>query len=260
MDGKLHGSVAIVTGGSRGQGAATARVFAAEGARVVIADILEEEGRATARDLGSSAMYVKLDVSNENSWRDVLSGTAAKWGSADILINNAGILHQSTILELTQEDFERVLRVNLIGAWLGIKAVAPAMMAKGKGAIVNICSTAAVCGINGAAAYSASKWALRGLTKTAAMELGYRGVRVNAVFPGAIDTTMNSSNEAQSTSGKKYRDRPIQRAGTPEEVARASLFLVSDESSYLCGAEIVVDGGVTVGTYRSFLPGAPDLN
>jgi 3alpha(or 20beta)-hydroxysteroid dehydrogenase len=253
--------VAIVTGGARGQGAATARLFVQDGARVVIADVLEDEGRSLAAEIGTSAIFQKLDVSKEQSWNEVLMRTAARWGTADILINNAGILHQSTILELTQEDFERVLRVNLIGAWLGIKAVAPPMIAKGKGAIVNICSTAAISGINGAAAYSASKWALRGLTKTAAMELGYRGVRVNAVFPGAINTTMNSANESQSLAdGKKYRDRPIQRAGTPEEVGRVSMFLVSDEASYLCGAELIVDGGVTIGTYRHFLPGAPDLD
>jgi 3alpha(or 20beta)-hydroxysteroid dehydrogenase len=259
MTGKLKDKIAVITGGARGQGAATARIFAAEGARIVIADVLEDEGKSLAREIGAAALFHRLDVSNDKSWNEMLSSVAAKWEAPDILINNAGILHQSTILELKQEDFERVLRVNLIGAWLGIKSVAPGMIAKGKGAVVNICSTAAISGINGATAYSASKWALRGLTKTAAMELGFKGIRVNAVFPGAINTVMNSSNEAQApAAGKKYTDRPIQRAGTPDEVGRVSLFLVSDDSSYLCGAELIVDGGVTVGTYRSFMPGAPD--
>jgi 3alpha(or 20beta)-hydroxysteroid dehydrogenase len=257
MTKQLDGKTAVITGAARGMGAATARLFVAAGARVVIADVLEDEGRELARELGSSACFQKLDVSQQSSWSELIGHMS---GDADVLVNNAGILHQSTILDLCEEDFERVLRINLIGAWLGIKTLAPGMIKKSKGAIVNICSTAAISGLNGTTAYAASKWALRGLTKTAAMELGHRGVRVNAIFPGAISTAMNSANDARPTrGGNKYWDRPLQRAGTPEEVGRASLFLVSDDSSYLCGAELVVDGGVTIGTYRSFMPGFPDF-
>lgn len=259
MTGRLKGMNAIITGGARGQGEATARIFVAEGARVVIADVLETEGIAVASSIGPSAIYRKLDVSDENAWNDLIAEVRGHWGIVDILINNAGILHASTLLDLEREDFERVLNINLIGSWLGIKAVAPGMIEKGKGSIVNICSIGALCGMNGTGAYGASKWALRGLTKTAAMELGFKGVRVNAVFPGAVNTEMNDTNrKTVAASTPQIFTRPIQRYADPEEIARASLYLASDEASYLCGAEIVVDGGMTVGNYKDFLPGSPN--
>lgn len=259
MSGRLSGRVAIITGGARGQGAATARIFAAEGARVVIADLLVPEGEAVAAAIGASAVFRKLDVSDENAWNRLVAEIGTLWGSVDILINNAGILHAGTLLDLEKTDFERVLNVNLIGAWLGIKASAPAMIAAGKGSIVNICSIGALVGMNGTGAYGASKWALRGLTKTAAMELGFKGVRVNAVFPGAVNTEMNDANRPATTGNEpQIITRPIQRYADPEEIARASLYLASDESSYLCGAEIVVDGGLTLGAYKDFLPGSPN--
>lgn len=259
MTGRLDGRVAIITGGARGQGAATARIFAAEGARVVIADVLEAEGTTTAREIGSSAMFHRLDVAADSAWQELIAATTARWAAPDILINNAGIVHQSALLELREDDFERVLRINLIGAWLGIKAVAPAMIAKGKGAIVNICSTSALSGMNGLCAYSASKWALRGLTKTAAMELGFKGVRVNAIFPGGIDTAMTKDPPDRAAAGlhERYAGQPIPRIGQPKEIGYTSLFLVSDEASYLCGAELAVDGGMTLGPYRDHMPGAP---
>jgi 3alpha(or 20beta)-hydroxysteroid dehydrogenase len=259
MAGKLDGRIAIITGGARGQGAATARIFAAEGARVVIADMLEAEGAAVARELGTSAAYSKLDVSDEKEWNALAEETAARWGAADILINNAGVVHVASLVDLTKHDFERVLQVNVIGPWLGIKIIAPAMIAKGKGSIVNICSTAALWGMNGLGAYSASKWALRGLTKTAAMELGCKGVRVNAVFPGGVNTAMsNSTNKPGEELDKHFLGQPIQRIAEPEEIARASLFLASDDASYLCGAELAVDGGLTLGKYSDSRPGAPN--
>lgn len=258
MAGKLAGRVAVITGGARGQGEATARVFAAEGAKVVVADVLEDEGRALTRDIGAAAMFVPLDVSNSASWEALAKMATAKWGAPGILVNNAGVVHAVSILELSQDDFERVLRINLIGAWLGIKTLAPGMLAAGKGAIVNIASSSGLWGMNGLTAYSASKWGLRSLTKTAAMELGFRGIRVNAVFPGGINTKMgNITNEAVTELNKHYQRQPIQRIGEPEEVALTSLFLVSDDASYLCGAEIAVDGGQTIGVYTDFLPGAP---
>ncbi len=260
MAGRLDGKVALITGGARGQGAETARVFAAEGARVVIADILDAEGKAIAADIGASAIYRTLDVSDEAAWSAVVADIADHWEPVDILINNAGILHAGTLLDLAREDFERVLNINLIGAWLGLKTTAPGMIEKGKGAIVNICSIGALCGMNGTGAYGASKWALRGLTKTAAMELGFQGVRVNAVFPGAVNTEMNDANrKPMPDDTPQIITRPIQRFADPEEIARASLFLASDEASYLCGAEIVVDGGLTLGSYKDFLPGSPNV-
>lgn len=259
MTGKLEGRVAVVTGAARGQGEATARIFAAEGAYVVLADMLEAEGQAVAASIGDKAVFQKLDVSDETQWAHLVKVTTDRWGPADILINNAGVVHPSALLDLQKNDFERVLGINLIGAWLGMKMLAPGMVAKGKGAIVNICSISGLWGMNGLTAYSTSKWALRGLSKTAAMELGHKGIRVNAVFPGGINTAMgNVANEEESELAKHYIGQPIQRIGEPEEVARTSLFLVSDDASYLCGAEIAVDGGMTVGTYMDFLPGAPN--
>lgn len=258
MAGKLDGKVAIVTGGARGQGAATARLFAAEGARVVIADILENDGEKLARELGSATVFRRLDVTDEEDWRKAVAEVSKRWGGVDILINNAGVVHPAAITDLKKSDFERVLQINLIGSWLGIKSVAATMIARGKGAIVNICSTSGLWGMNGLAAYSSSKWALRGLTKTAAMELGLKGIRVNAVFPGGINTPMgNITNEPVADLAKYYQRQPIQRIGEPEEVARTSLFLVSDDASYLCGSEVAVDGGLSLGVYNDFLPGAP---
>jgi 3alpha(or 20beta)-hydroxysteroid dehydrogenase len=259
MSGKLEGRIAVITGAARGQGEATARLFAAQGARVVLADMLETEGLAVAADIGASALFVKLDVSEENQWAALDTAIKTKWGhAADILVNNAGIVHPASILDLTKVDFERVLQINLIGAWLGIKTLAPGMVAKGKGAIVNIVSSSGLWGMNGLAAYSSSKWALRGISKTAAMELGYKGVRVNAVFPGGINTAMgNVTNEAASELNKYYVGQTIQRIGEPDEVAQTSLFLASDDASYVCGAEVTVDGGQTLGVFTPFLPGAP---
>ncbi|MFT4054149.1 MAG: glucose 1-dehydrogenase [Novosphingobium sp.] len=260
MAGRLQDRIAVVTGGARGQGEATARLFAAEGAKVVIADMLADEGAAVASSIGADARFIALDVSDEEQWAGLDRTIRDDWGAgADILVNNAGIVHPAGMLDLTKPDFERVLQINLIGAWLGMKTLAPGMIEKGRGAIVNIASSSGLWGMNGLTAYSASKWALRGISKTAAMEFGHRGVRVNAIFPGGINTVMgNVTNEDVSELKKYYVGQPIQRIGEPEEVARTSLFLASDEASYLCGAEIAVDGGMTLGVYTPFLPGAPE--
>ena len=254
--GKLQGRVAIVTGAARGQGEATARLFAEEGAKVVLVDMLEAEGAVVAKSIGDNAMFRKLDVSDEGGWVALVADVKAKWGGVDILINNAGIVHPARLTELQQDDFERVLRINLIGSWLGMKIAGAAMEEKGKGAIVNVCSTSALQGFNGLGAYLASKWALRGLSKTAAMEFARRGIRVNAVFPGGINTPMgNLTGEASEDLKKYYQVYPIRRIGEPEEVAHANLFLASDDSSFCCGAEITVDGGQTIGEYSPQLPG-----
>lgn len=253
--GKLEGRVAIITGSARGQGAATARIFAQEGAQVIITDILDE-GAVVAKEIGDKAYWAKLDITNEADWQRVVAEVDKRFGGADILINNAGICPIGTLLDQSLEGFEQVLRVNLIGAWLGIKTVAPGMVAKKKGAIVNICSTSALWGMNGLGAYSASKWALRGLTKCAALELGFQGVRVNAIMPGGVKTPMAGVvSDSAEVSEEHYQRQPIRRMGKPEEIARTSLFLVSDDASYLCGAEIAVDGGMTVGNYTDYTPG-----
>jgi len=258
MPNRLAGRVAIITGGARGQGAATARIFAGEGAKVVVADVLEAEGNKVAAEIGPSAAFSRLDVTNEDNWLGVVTDAERRWGKVDILINNAGVVHPAAITDLKKSDFERVLGINLIGAWLGIKTVAPGMSNRRSGAIVNICSTSGLWGMNGLAAYSSSKWALRGLTKTAAMELGHKGIRVNAIFPGGVNTQMgNITNEPIDEINKYYQGQPIRRIGEPEEIARASLFLVSDDAAYVCGAEVAVDGGMTLGVYHDFLPGAP---
>ncbi|HSW13574.1 MAG TPA: glucose 1-dehydrogenase [Solimonas sp.] len=257
---RLQGKVAIITGGARGMGGATSKLFVEEGARVVIADLLEDEGRQLAQQLGANALYVRHDVSDEASWANVIEQTVKAYGEPDILVNNAGVLLFRTLQETAKADFERVVGINLTGSFLGVKLVGARMIARGKGSIVNISSTDGMKGANGLGAYCASKWGIRGLTRCAAMEYGHKGVRVNSVHPGGIDTAMgNPYGEAKDEVNKRYGWVPLQRVGEPVEVARASLFLASDDSSYLCGAEIAVDGGMLTGTYYVGFPGAPGV-
>ena len=257
---QLNDKVAIVTGGARGMGAATSRLFAAVGAQIVIADLLDAEGEALAAEIGGAARYRHHDVSDEASRTSLVAATLTEWGRIDVLVNNAGILLFNTLLQTRKDDFEKVLRVNLVGTFLGIQAVAPQMVERGKGSIVNISSVDGMKGANGLAAYCSSKWGLRGLTRVAALELGHRGVRVNSVHPGGIDTVMsNPGHAARDVVNPAYAGIPLQRIGGPEEVAKASLFLASDEASYLCGAEIAVDGGMLAGQYYAGMPGAPGV-
>jgi len=258
--GKLAGKVAIITGGARGMGAATSRLFVAEGARIAIADVLEADGAALAAELGEAARFYKLDVTSEDDWARVVAAAETDLGPVDVLVNNAGILMFKSILETSKADYERVLGVNLVGEFLGIKAVAPAMIGRGKGSIVNISSVDGMKGANSLVAYASSKWGVRGLTKVAAMELGHKGVRVNSVHPGGVDTVMsNHTGAPRSEIDKSYGDVPMQRIGGPEEVAAATAFLASDEASYCHGTEIVVDGGMTVGAYYMGFPGSPGM-
>jgi 3alpha(or 20beta)-hydroxysteroid dehydrogenase len=255
---RLKDKVAIVTGGARGMGAATVRVFVSEGARVVIADVLDEEGEKLAKELKGSAIFQHHDVTSEESWRKVIARTVETFGSIDVLVNNAGILLFKTIADTSKADFERVLGVNLLGTFLGTKLVGEQMVARKRGSIINISSADGMKGANSLGAYAASKWGIRGLTRVAAMEFGHKGVRVNSVHPGGIDTAMgNPYAEPKAEVNKRYSMVPLQRVGEPEEVARTSLFLASDDSSYLCGAEIAVDGGMLTGQYYVGFPGAP---
>lgn len=258
---RLDGKVAIVTGGARGMGAATVRLFVAAGAKVAIADRLEEAGTALAAELGEAARFYPLDVASEASWAETVRRVEAELGPVDVLVNNAGVLLFRSLMQTTLEDYRRVLDVNLVGEFLGIKAVAPGMIRRGAGAIVNISSVDGMKGANGLAAYASSKWGVRGLTRVAAMELGHLGIRVNSVHPGGVDTAMtNQDGAAREKVDEGFRNIALQRVGAPEEVARATLFLASDEASYMAGAEVVVDGGMIAGQYYPLFPGAPGVD
>jgi len=257
---RLQNKVAIVTGGARGMGAATARLFVAEGARVLITDVLEDDGRKLAEELGSAARFMLHDVREEEHWRAALKLAIEQFGNVDVLVNNAGVLMFKTLAETSKADFARVIDVNLIGCFLGVKIVGQHMVERQRGSIINVSSVDGMKGANGLGAYAASKWGIRGLTRVAAMEYGHRGVRVNSVHPGGIDTAMgNPYGEAREQVNQRYAMVPLQRVGEPEEVARTSLFLASDDASYLCGAEIAVDGGMLTGQYYVGFPGAPGV-
>ena len=238
----------LITGGSRGQGAAEARLFAASGAHVVIGDVLDDEGTALARSIGVRCAYHHLDVANEQDWRDAVAFTKAKFGALHVLVNNAGAsLRGVDLAHTTRADWERILSVNLTGPFLGIQAAAPVIRDSGGGAIINIGSTA---GINGhfAAAYSASKWGLRGLTKAAAMDYAAWQIRVNAVHPSIVPTPMVAAS-ANFVEAMEHMT-PMARSASLEDVANAVLFLASDEASFLTGLDLPVDGGFTeLGTY-----------
>ncbi len=246
--GRLTGKVAIITGGARGQGEATARLFASEGASIFVADILEEAGQALVTAIGSTASFFKLDVSNADQWTDLVGTVLSRQGRIDVLVNNAAVTAYGRLAETTKATFERLLSVNLLGCFLGMKAVMPAMMEARRGSIINISSVNGLRGTVGMGAYDASKWGVRGMSKSAALELASHGVRVNSIHPGAIDTPMlNPTGALESASMAKQYGIPFGRVGRPEEVARASLFLASDEASYISGAELAVDGAWTAG-------------
>jgi len=246
--GRLDGKVAIVTGAARGQGEAEARLFAREGARVVVADVLAAEAEAVAADIGDAARAAALDVTDEAAWTRVVAETEEAWGPVTTLVNNAGILDFDAVDRYDTERFRRVLEVNVMGCFLGIKAVARSMTTAGGGSIVNISSNGGMEGLPFLSAYSTSKWALRGLSRSAAIELGRRGIRVNTVHPGGIDTPMTRfGGEAANDQAAFYRNLPIRRVGTVDDVAPVVLFLASDEAGYVTGAEYTVDGGHLAG-------------
>lgn len=238
--GRLAGTVAIVSGGAKGQGAAIARHFVAEDARVVIGDVLDREGASVADAIGPSARFAHLDVTSETDWRAAVRLAEDEFGRLTALVNNAGIYAYASFADTTLEEFQRIVAVNLTGCWLGIRTAAPALARAGGGAIVNTASTAALRGLDARSAYCASKWAVRGVSKAAAIELAPQHIRVNTVCPGVIDTEM-----ANDRARALVAHQPIRRIGEPDEVARMMVFLVSDESAYCTGAEFVIDGGST---------------
>jgi 3alpha(or 20beta)-hydroxysteroid dehydrogenase len=246
---RLEGKVAIVTGASRGMGAEIARRFAAEGARVVVADVLDDAGRAVAGDLGSASRYVHLDVTREGDWEDGVKAAVAAFGRLDVLVNNAGVVRTSALAETSLEDYRAVTEVNQTGVFLGMRAVVGAMTRAGGGSIVNLSSIDGIVGMPHVIAYVASKFAVRGMTKAAALELAPRGIRVNSIHPGYIETPMLARDDAQRDRLAAFCERtvPIARLGRTSEIASAAVFLASDESSYCTGSELVADGGVLAG-------------
>jgi len=245
--GRLEGKVAIVTGAARGQGEAEARLFVAEGARVVLTDVLADEVAAVASSLGDAAVARAHDVSDEAAWAAVVDLATTRFGGVDVLVNNAAIHRIRPLLEETATDLRRILDVNLVGPILGMQAVVPAMQARRGGAIVNISSLAAHNGFWGHGAYGSTKWALRGVSRTAAVELGPLGIRVNSVYPGMVDTAMLPTAGDPGTDAARTAHVPLGRVGQPGEIAEAVLFLASDASSYMSGAELVIDGGSLAG-------------
>lgn len=237
----FHGRSAVVTGGAHGIGAVIAQTLVKSGLRVVVADLLDTEGTATAESLGPTVMFRHLDVTDEHGWRRVLDDAEADFGPLAVVVNNAGIIDFGGIESESPAMFRHVVDVNLFGAWLGMHLAAPRLRANGGGVIVNISSTAGLMGYSGIAGYVASKWGLRGLTKAAALELGDAGVRVCSVHPGPIHTPMTAGFDTSIAAAQ-----PLPRFGEPEEVAAMVGFIVN-EATFSTGSEFVIDGGATAG-------------
>ena len=250
--GKLDGKVALISGGSRGQGEAQARLFAEEGASVALADVLDAEGGLVAEsinDTGGDAGYFHLDVSEQSQWAATVDAVVERFGRLDILINNAGIVRSSLIEDSTLQEYLEVIRINQVGVWLGMRAAIKPMKEAGGGCIINTSSTAGLEGYPGLSAYVSSKFAVRGMTKVGAVELGQYGIRVNSVHPGPIDTPM--IRDPQLAGGGQPTEArmniPIPRVGDAAEVAKMMLFIAAD-ATYSTGSEFVIDGGLTAGS------------
>ncbi len=243
----------IVTGGARGMGASHARGFIAEGANVVIADVVKQEGQSLADELGDRAIFSSLDVRSEADWAATVTAAENAFGPVSVLVNNAGIVHFAMIADTTPTDWSRVIDINLTGTYLGIRAVASSMRKANGGAIVNISSGAGMSGAFGLGAYVASKWGVRGLTKTAALELARDKIRVNSIHPGATRTTMAAQPDVEAVMAASVKNLAIPRIAEPEELTRLVLFVASDEASFSTGSEFIADGG-------SLLGPVPDAN
>jgi 3alpha(or 20beta)-hydroxysteroid dehydrogenase len=235
--GRVDGKIALISGGARGIGAASARALVAEGARVVLGDILDDEGKAVADELGGAARYVHLDVTNPDDWTAAVETAVAEFGGLNVLFNNAGIANGAAINRFKLEKWQKIIDINLTGPFLGIRAAADALIAAGGGSIINTSSIEGLRGTSWAHGYVASKWGLRGLTKSVAMELAPHGVRVNSLHPGLIRTPLTEGIPDDMI------PVPLGRPGLPEDVASFVVFLASDESSYATGTEFVIDGG-----------------
>lgn len=245
MTGRLEGKVAIITGGASGMGAADARRFIEEGAKVLITDVNAEAGTKLAEELGENALFMTHDVASEEQWDAVVIKAKEHFGSVDVLVNNAGILIIKPIEETTHAEFKKLMDINVEGVFLGMKAVVPTMKEQGSGVIINMSSAAGIVGQVQTVAYSASKFAVRGMTKAAAMDLGLSGIRVISIHPGSIATPMTAVSGVSPDVPLPLA--PLNRNGTPEEVAEVVAFAASDAARYMTGSELVVDGGLTIG-------------
>jgi 3alpha(or 20beta)-hydroxysteroid dehydrogenase len=251
---RLEGKVAIVTGGARGMGEATVRLLVEEGAKVLIADILDEPGQALAEELGDRSRYKRLDVAKKADWEAAVVA-ARQLGPLSVLVNNAAIIIQKTIVDTTEEDFQRIVSINQLGVFLGMQAVFSSLKANGGGSIINVSSIDGLQSKNSLVAYSSTKWAVRGMTKAAAMEMGKFNIRVNSVHPGGIYTAMHGSQfMSLEDANKFYQSHAIPRVGLPREVAALTAFLASDEATYSTGAEFIADGGWSAGLVNDALP------
>lgn len=248
MGQKLRGAVVLVTGAARGQGAAEARLFVEEGARVMIADVLDPEGERLAEELRGDAVFHHLDVGDEQQWADAVRRCEKDLGGLHVLVNNAGVVRFGPLASCSLEEYMEVVRVNQVGVFLGMRAATPLMTTAGRGSIINVSSIEGLSGMAGLGAYGATKFAVRGMTKVAALELAASGIRVNSIHPGAIDTPMlRGAVDAAELPSAMFAQVPLKRAGLSEEVAQLALFLASDDSSYCTGSEFVIDGGWLAG-------------
>ena len=246
---RVEGKVALISGGARGIGAATARLLASEGAAVVLADVLEEEGRATEAQIseaGGRATFMRLDVTDEENWQQVIGATVSLYGKLDVVVNNAGISGRTTVEETPGETWDRVMAVNGKGVFLGTKLAIPELRNAGGGSIINISSIYGIVGSETSSPYHASKGAVRIFTKAAAIQYASEGIRVNSVHPGFVDSPMTQAAHAiTEVHDLRVGRTPLGRMGTPEDIAAGILYLASDESSFVTGSELVIDGGMT---------------
>lgn len=240
---RLEGKVAIITGAAQGMGAAHAQKFIKEGAKVVLTDLNEEKGQALAAELGENALFIKQNVTSEADWASVVAEAEAAFGPVNVLVNNAGITMAKSILQTTEEEYRRIIDINQVSVFLGMKAIIPSMQKAGGGSIVNISSMNGL--VAGAIGYTDTKFAVRGMTKAAAIECAHYGIRVNSVHPGVIATPMIMQEDTKAAVEAFAQHIPLKRVAESEEVSNMVLFLASDDSSYSTGSEFVVDGGMT---------------
>lgn len=255
---RLTGKTALVTGGARGIGEGIVRRFVAEGANVLISDVLEAEGADLAAELGAQAAFIRHDVSSSSDWQAAIAKAEAHFGKLDTLVNNAGIIVFKRLDDLSEAEMRRVIDINLIGTMIGSQLAIPAIERAGGGAIINMSSADGISGANSLTAYCASKFGVRGFTKALALELGPRGIRVNSIHPGGILTPMaNPTNIPRHLYDRGYWIYPAQKSGDPSDIGAAAAYLASDDAKYCIGTELSVDGGLNAGHYYMSMPGAP---